>query len=248
MASLAQIRRHPVKGLGEEAVDRVALAPGAPLPWDRVWAIAHGGSGFDEAAPDWRHCRELMNVSRAPELAQVRVAFDDAAGALSLTHPDLGDLRVEAASGGAAICDWIAPIADKYAKGPYRLISAAPQAMTDFEDTHISIASMSSLRALAELAGAELQLRRFRMNLWLEDLAPWEELDWIGREITVGAARFRITARDKRCMATHANPETGARDVEVTRLLHGAFGHMDFGVYAQVVEGGEIAVGDEVAA
>lgn len=247
MPALSHIRRHPVKGLGEEDIPRVALDAGAPLPFDRHWAVAHSKCGFEEWNPSWRHCRELLRVALIPELALARVAYDEASSLLTLSHPDLGEVAADPAKAPEAILDWVRPLADRYVEGPYRLISAAPQAMTDFEHTHVSIASESSLRALSDMAGAHLHFRRFRMNLWVEGAAPWEEFDWVGREIRVGAARLKVIERDKRCAATHANPDTGRRDLEITRLLHQRFGHMDFGLYAQVVEGGEVAVGDEVA-
>ena len=57
---------------------------------------------------------------------------------------------------------------------------------------------------------------------------------------------LRVTERIGRCKATMANPETGLRDADTLAAL-GTWGHQDFGVYAEVVEVGPIAVGDAVA-
>jgi uncharacterized protein len=40
------------------------------------------------------------------------------------------------------------------------------------------------------------------------------------------------------------NPETAERDAEPPKWLRQHFGHADLGVYAEVIEGGRIAVGD----
>ncbi len=45
------IYRYPVKGLTAEAMEEVALSPGATLPEDRRFALAQGDSAFDPAAP-----------------------------------------------------------------------------------------------------------------------------------------------------------------------------------------------------
>jgi MOSC domain-containing protein YiiM len=42
------------------------------------------------------------------------------------------------------------------------------------------------------------------------------------------------------------NPETAARDVNVVKALQAQFGHLDMGLYAEVLEGGRLAVGDRV--
>ena len=47
-----------------------------------------------------------------------------------------------------------------------------------------------------------------------------------------------------RCVATHVDPATGERDMEVVRALHDNYGHLHCGVYVEVLEGGTIAEGD----
>ena len=42
-----------------------------------------------------------------------------------------------------------------------------------------------------------------------------------------------------------SRPVSGARDVQVPALLHQHLGHKDFGIYAQVVKGGPVRLGDE---
>ena len=249
MARLDQICRHPIKSLGEEVIDRVRLTRGAHMPGDRVWAIAHGKSAFDPAAPGWAQSRNFVIQTLHPKLAQLTVALEEEApeaATVTLTHPDLGAIKVRPEQDAAALTAWLTPIVDpRPAPPPYR-VARAPLPMTDFEDSHISIGSLASLRALEEMAGGPLARIRFRMNLWLDGLEPWAEQDWQGREIAVGGARLRITAPAKRCDALNANPNTGARDTDLPRLLHGAFRHMHFGVYAQVTESGDIAAGDDV--
>jgi uncharacterized protein YcbX len=139
----------------------------------------------------------------------------------------------------------VAPLTDGTVRqGPFSVCAAPGIQFTDFEETHVSIASVPSRRALEELAGRPLEPIRFRMNLWLDGLEPWEDLDLVGREIEIGPARLRIIRRDARCNATAANPSTGARDVPVPALLKKTFGHTDFGIYAQVVRGGTVRRGD----
>lgn len=245
--TLAEICRHPVKSLGEEALESVALTPGRPVPWDRVWAIAHGAAEWQDGA--WAPSGTFVTQTHVPRLAQIGVALDEASGRVTLRHPDLPELEVAPGTpeGDAALTEWIAPLTEATPrKGPFTVLRADGVQFTDFEETHVSIASLSSRRALEEIAGQELAPVRFRMNLWLEGLEPWVDLELVGREIEIGPARLRVIARDARCNATAANPETGARDVPVPALLKKSFGHTDFGIYAQVVEGGTVSCGDPV--
>lgn len=244
MGNLAEIWRHPLKGIGAEQVERVTLTAGQALPHDRVWAVAHGASDYDAAAPAWQKRKNFVVQAMTPELA--RVALVTGEGALTLSHPAQSTATVTpgTAEGDAALAAWIEGLAGERQPGPYSVAHVPGQAMTDMPQPYVSILSLASLRALGQHAGAEMHVRRFRGNLWLDGLAPWEEESWIGREIAIGPVRFRIDEPIGRCKATEASPATGRYDVGTVAELRKARGHTEFGVYATVIEGGELAVGD----
>ena len=247
MWSLAEVYRHPVKSLGEEALESAELEAGKPFPHDRIWAIAHGNTDWSEDEPKWAVPGNFVNQTHVPRLAQVVVSFDEASGQLHLSHPDLDEISLSPGSPAddARLTAWVAPLTEGTTRsGPFRVCQAPGVAFTDFEDTHISIASVTSQTALEELCGAPLEPIRFRMNLWLDGLSPWEEFKLVGREIEIGGSRLRVIGRDERCNATTANPATGQRDVQVPSILRENLGHMDFGVYAQVTQNGVIRRGD----
>lgn len=247
MILLEEIRRNPVKGLGQEVLQSTLLTAGRPIGWDRVWAVTHGNSEFDEENPVWVRSRNHVIQTTSPALAQITCRYDEASGELTLAHPDLGEVTANPVANGQRIADWLAPIAAPSGPPPYRIVSIPGGNLHDFEDTHLSIGNLASLRALEEMAGMTLERIRFRMNLWIDGAAPWEEFDWGGQEIALGDTRLKITGRVKRCNATNADPQTGKRNTDIPKLLHERFGHLDFGLYAQVIQGGEIKIGDRVS-
>jgi uncharacterized protein YcbX len=120
--------------------------------------------------------------------------------------------------------------------------------MTDSDFPSASVLSLSSLDALSRAAGHAMDPRRFRGNLWIGGLEPWEEFDLIGRTLRVGEAELEVVDRIERCRATEADPDTGERDTNTLALLRDQWGHRDFGVIARVVRPGRIALGSEVQA
>ncbi len=66
--------------------------------------------------------------------------------------------------------------------------------------------------------------------------------------LTVGTVELRVTETIGRCPATSADPATGRIDIDMPAALEAQFGHRDFGIYAEVVTGGDIALGNEVQA
>lgn len=246
--SLTDIYRHPVKSLGQEALDHVTLSVEQPMPHDRKWAIAHGGADWDPAAPHWiGGSASVVNQAHVPRLAQITTRYDESVGELHLAHPDLDALVVNPSDSAHhdRLTAWVEPLLDGTRRtGPFQVCEAPGVAFTDFEDTHISIATGNSLRELEGHAGIALEHIRFRMNLWLDGPPAFSELDWVDREVEIGEVGLKVIARDARCSATNASPLTGERDTQLPGLLQRHYGHMDFGVYARVSRGGEIRRGD----
>ncbi len=246
--TLTCIQRFPVKGLGPDPIDAADLLVGAGLPHDRRFALARGDVGWDPAAPRWLPKQRFVMLMRDTELARVGCRLDGARGAIELTAPGraacAATLTVPAER--VRIEAWVNDVLGPRREGPARFVEAGAHSLTDVPQDCLSLINLASVRALAERMGEPIQPLRFRGNLLVDGLAPWAEFDWVGSEVGIGGATVRIAARIPRCAATGVNPETGVRDRNVVKGLRAAYGHYDMGVYAEVVRGGRIAVGDAV--
>ena len=117
----------------------------------------------------------------------------------------------------------------------------------DKPDNVISMINLATVRALEALWRVPIDPLRFRANIYIDGAKPWEEFDWIGRDVRIGGATFTIDRKNGRCGATNVNPATGERDLDIPSSLRLAFGHKNLGVYLTVREGGLIAPGDRLA-
>ncbi|MGK7866269.1 MOSC domain-containing protein [Falsiroseomonas sp. E2-1-a20] len=239
-----RISRYPVKGLSPEAMEAVDLRPGEGLPDDRRFAFAQGDSPFDPAAPVWLQKRHFACLMANARIAAIRAGYED--GILRLHAPPApvfeADLRTEA--GRSAAAAWMTDYLGEEARGALRFAEAPGHAFTDIAAKAVSILGLNSVRALEEKVGMTLDPIRFRANIHVAGGKPFAEFDWIGREILLGGARLRVFKRTQRCPATEVNPATAERDAKPQKWLREHFGHMDMGVYAEVLEGGRVALGD----
>jgi uncharacterized protein YcbX len=110
----------------------------------------------------------------------------------------------------------------------------------------VHIVNLASVRELERTLGRPVDPLRFRANLYLDGLAPWAEFGWIDREIGLGSSTLGVFARTRRCEATNVDPARGVRDMALPAHLQRTWAHGDFGIYAKVVTGGEVAVGSPV--
>lgn len=244
------IYRYPVKGLTAEAMEEVNLAPGATLPEDRRFALSQGDSPFDPAAPAWMSKRNFGCLMVNARLALVHSAFDARTGELLLRLPGQPPLMASTRSeeGRTAIAAALTTYMGEEARGTPRFLEAPGHSFSDVAKKVVSIIGLSSLHALEKAAGMTLDPLRFRANVYVSGGSPWAEFDWIGQEIQLGQARLRVVKRIVRCPATEVNPTTGERDATPQRWLREHFDHQDLGVYAEVIDGGRIAVGDALEA
>lgn len=244
------IYRYPVKGLTAEAMEEAILTPGQTLPEDRRFALAQGDSSFDPAAPAWLPKRNFACLMVNARLALVHSAFDARTGDLMLRLPGQPPLvaSTRSAEGRTSIATALATYLGEEARGTPRFLEAQGHSFSDVAKKVVSIIGLSSLHALEQASGTALDPLRFRANVYVSGGSPWAEFDWIGQEIQLGQAKLRVVKRIVRCPATEVNPATGERDANPPRFLRDHFGHLDLGVYAEVIDGGRIAVGDALEA
>lgn len=248
-ARISAIYRYPVKGLSPEPMARVTLAPGQPLPSDRLYAIENGPSGFDPAAPAYFPKSRFLMLMRNERLAALDTHFDDASHVLTIRHNGeeaaSGDLRE--ASGRAAIESFFARYSASELRGPPKVLQGEGHSFSDVAARVVSIINLASVAAVEDAVGSPVNPLRFRANLYVEGWPAWDEFDLLGRTLSVGDTRLKIVKRIVRCAATNVEPRTGIRDMEIPPTLMRAFGHMDCGVYAEVLNGGTIAAGDALS-
>lgn len=130
----------------------------------------------------------------------------------------------------------------------------------DRETAHISLVNQATLEQLSSLRNqvddceiksekpdfCEVDVRRFRPNIVLDGIAPWEEFNYIDQTFQLGDAHIYITARINRCVNIEINPDTGERDLPLLSLLKDNFGHKQMGILATVVKSGFVQIRDRL--
>jgi len=246
MGTVASLWRYPIKSHGREALGAIALSVGQTIPWDRHWAVTHADTKFDRADPAWAYCRNFMIGNLTPDLAGIWATLDEATAMVSLRHARLGEIAIKPdhADDVARFLDWVMPLCPADKRVPDGIVHNPAQGMTDTDYPSVSIMNMASHRHVADHAGQDIAPERWRGNIWIDGLDAWAERDWIGKSAAIGNTELRVKAPIARCNHTAANPQTGKRDIDLLRVLRDTWDHQDFGVYAEVTQGGTIRLGD----
>ncbi len=249
MAQIDAIYRYPVKGFTPERLPQVTLSPRASLPLDRAYAVENGPSHFDPQKPQYFPKVRFLELMRNARLAALRTSFDEETHVLTIRYENRdaarGDLRT--AEGRANIERFLAEYCADELRGPPRVLHAPGHSFSDVAKQVVSIINLASVADLENAAGAPVHPLRFRGNLHVTGWPAWREFDLLGSTIAIGRqARLKVVKRIVRCAATEVDPETAIRDLPIPRMLIDTYDHADCGVYAEVIEGGEIAAGDRI--
>lgn len=247
--TVAALYRYPVKGLSPERIERVTLEAGGTMPFDRAYAIENGPGRFDPDNP--RHLPKItyLMLMRDERLATLVSSFDDASETLTIERAGKQVARGQLSTplGRKLIEQFFAAYMKAELRGPPKVVFAPGHSFSDVAMKCLHIVNLASVRDLERVVGRPIDPLRFRANVYIDGVEPWSELRWVGRELAIGGIRAQVVDRTVRCDATNVDPRTGARDMGLPTLIRRTWGHGDFGFYAKVIDGGELALGDAAA-
>jgi MOSC domain-containing protein len=241
----------PVKSLQGEAVDALVFdATGAV--GDRTWGIVDQATGKVLTAKRWGVLLEasarleaggdvVVTLPDGREHAAGVPGTDEALSAwldrdVRLSRPPEGglpyELTMDPTDDESAVWDFATP----------------PASFVDLAAAHLLTNASLEAGRRAYPAG-DWDVRRFRPSLLIAaagTTSGYEEDSWISRNVACGEVVFEPFMPTPRCaMPTRSQPGL-ARDTAVSRTLTD---HHDnnLGIYAQVVQGGCVRIGDDVA-
>ncbi|RTL90806.1 MAG: MOSC domain-containing protein [Hyphomicrobiales bacterium] len=244
---LARLYRYPVKGLSPEPLSFADLSAGGYFPCDRLFALEHGPSGFDPAAPTHQPKIKFLMLMKQGALAGLATRYDEASGVLTITRDGREAVRgdVRRPEGRAAIEAFLVDYLGEEIRGPVRLLEApAGFRFTDSASGFVSLINLASVAAVEAAQEAPVDPLRFRGNLYIEGVEAWAEAQWPGRSLKIGGVTLAVLKMTDRCAATGVEPGTGRRDMDLVQTMRKSFGHIDCGVYARIESSGRIAQGD----
>lgn len=248
VGTVGALYRYPVKSMGGESLERVALAWNG-FDADRGYAFVQSGK---LVRFPWLTARDL------PALVRYRAWLVDPSdtrkSAVRVRTPRGDELPVDDEGLRRAL--------EEEHGAPLHLMRLGRGA---HDAAPLSVIGLGTIRALGERAGLPLDIRRFRHNIYLEtaDAEPFVEERWIGRQLIVGddpdgpgpagapggasgavqgPARVRLVRPDHRCMIVNLDPDLGVQTPAVLREIAGSRANCA-GLYAAVEAPGPLAVG-----
>jgi len=242
------IYRYPVKGFRAQRLERGVLTAGAGLAWDRAFAFTSGNQPPPQNNSDWTPARSFIQMTVYPQLAGFSAEVDETEGLLHINSPD-GQRATSGLDNGddSAVNAMMNRHFTPGPQGPVQLHRLAnAHGHWDFTDTGVSIVNLATVEWLEWVSGLTLSHLRFRGNLYVGGLEPFEEFSLAGQTIRFGSVVMKVLRPALRCAATAADPWSGDTSIDVVNILRTYTGHGFCGMYGEVLHDGEIFEDDHL--
>ncbi len=259
MPHIVALYRYPVKSMTPEVCNVLSILGSGRVVGDRVLGIRFANT----EAPDdtWSKKTGMVALVNTPGLTRLNVRFNSNAQRLTihLGGETLADEVLDTDGRkriAMAVADYVLnlkenPLTSHPERLPLRVVGdGITPRYHDAEQGRVTLLSRESILAVeAALGNAKISELRFRPNVVIEGIKAWEEQGWFGRKVRIGTVEFDVVRQVPRCLATHANPKTGERDLPILTTLTKVIGQETptFAVGMLPANGaGEIRVGDEI--
>jgi len=107
----------------------------------------------------------------------------------------------------------------------------------------ISLININSIKDFERKINRKIEFERFRANIYIKNIDPWIEFNWINKKILVNDCLFKVVKKISRCSATNLIPNFDTSDINLPRKLRECYGCSDMGIYLMPLSDGEIKTG-----
>lgn len=238
IGTLAGLRRYPVKSMaGEDLAE--ARVTFAGIMGDRVYAFIDVDNKSDFPWMTGRKSHEMIlfrpRFIEAPQPDEEIPRMEQYA--VEVTTPEGQKFRMGDEQ-------FTKHLEERFGR-PLRL-RFSERSMTDARP--LSILGLSTIRALSEETGTNLDRRRFRENLYVDwqDSRPFFEDELVGRELQIGETiALQVVKKDGRCVMIGLDPDTAKASPQVFEHVSRKHGGCA-GVYAAALREGIVREGDPI--
>lgn len=127
---------------------------------------------------------------------------------------------------------------------PYLLSNIKYPFFDTMPHNSISLINMSSIKDFSKKINFKINHERFRGNIYIKNLKPWSEFDWIDKKIMINNCLFKVLAKISRCSATNLPYDSEIMDINLPKTLRKIYGHINMGIYLKPLNSGKICLKD----
>ena len=249
MIKIENLFYSPVKSISFEESESLNVLTDRGIENDRIFAFVQN---LDSNSiknliedPKSRKLNNFLTLKNSPELNQYNFTY--AKNKLILKKKDEIIISINPFSKNEKklLCDKINQIILKDKKLDLLMDEKNPFFDT-MPNNSISLINKKSISDFSNKISTNIEIERFRANIYIDGIAAWEERDWIGKTININNINFFVSDEISRCSATNLKPSTDIVTINLPNQLKKTYDHINMGLYIVPQQNGVISKEDKI--
>ena len=252
--SLKSIHSYPVKSLSFSNLETIIIRKELGLINDRIFSFSRS-INLEKAQsikkfPKERKLNNFLTLKNTPVLNKYNFSYHNKILTLYKRDKKIISISADKDEQYKIITDKLKEL-ESSILGPLYLLKNEEYPF--FDTTHsnnilntVSLININSIRDFEKKIDANIEFERFRANLYIDGIEPWNERKWINKILKINNVSFKVERHISRCSATNLQPNTDNATINLPKTLKKYYNHIDMGIYLKPLNDGEINVGNQV--
>ena len=249
MIKIENLFYSPVKSISFEESESLNVLTDRGIESDRIFAFVQN---LDSNSiknliedPKSRKLNNFLTLKNSPELNQYNFTYAKNKSILKKKDEIIISINPFSKNEKKLLCDKINQIILKDKKLDLLMDEKNPFFDT-MPNNSISLINKKSISDFSNKISTNIEIERFRANIYIDGLAAWEERDWIGKTININNINFFVSDEISRCSATNLKPSTDIVTINLPNQLKKTYDHINMGLYIVPQQNGVISKEDKI--
>ena len=257
-ATISSINYCPVKSVSFQTIDKCEIKKNIGIIGDRIFAFTKGldleQTKLFEKSPAERKGKwnKVLTLKNSSVLNKYNFLFKENKLTLTFKDKKILTINVNELSERQLLSNKIVELENSL-KEPIALIKneespffdTSISSKVDFINS-VSLLNIQSINDFQKKIDKKVEISRFRGNICIDGIKPWEEQEWVGKIIKINNVSFKVEKKIPRCVAINLKPQTDDNSLNLLQALKKTYNHFDMGIYLSALDDGKIEVGNKI--
>ena len=256
--TISSINYCPVKSISFQSIDHCEIKKNIGIIGDRIFAFSKNLDQDQvklfERNPEDRKGKwnKILTLKNSPFLNKYNFLLKEEKLTLTFKEKEILTIDVNTSSERQKLSNKIKELENSL-KEPIVLMQnkdfpffdTTISKKLDFINS-VSLINVQSIIDFQKKIGEEIETPRFRGNICIDGLKPWEERNWIGKVIKINDVSFKVEKNIPRCVAINLKPKTDNNSLNLLQSLKKTYNHFDMGIYLTALNDGKIKISSQI--
>ena len=255
---ISSINYCPVKSVSFQTIEKCEIKKDLGIVGDRIFAFSKDlevdKALLFEKNPEERKGKwnKVLTLKNSPVLNKYNFLFKENKLTLTFKNKEILTINASELSERQLLSNKILELENSL-KEPIVLMKNEESPFFDTSISNkvdfinsVSLLNIQSINDFQKKIDKKVEISRFRGNICIDGVKPWEEQGWVGKIVKINNVSFKVEKKIPRCVAINLKPLTDDDSLNLLQALKKTYNHFDMGIYLSALDNGKIEVGNKI--